>query len=350
MKHSLRIAAFLPRSRANGPGLRSVLWLQGCPLRCAGCFNPDFLAFDGGREVAAAEVAGWMLAETDCEGVSFSGGEPFAQAEGLAEVAEGVRAVGKGVLIFTGFTAATLRASRNSGVQRLLAAADLLVAGPYRQELAQSHALLGSSNQELVFVSERYRGVELGLRRAEFRVGLDGAVTVTGFPGAPCPPPLPSPTEGEGVDALALGAARAARCLWGATSLPPLRGKARMGGASPMNTRLSGRARELRKAMTDAERRLWGRLRNEQLGARFRRQAPIGPYIADFVCFAQRLVIECDGGQHAEPVQAAHDGERTAFLEDAGFRVLRFWNNEVLGNLDGVVERITQVLAGGRSA
>ncbi len=110
---------------------------------------------------------------------------------------------------------------------------------------------------------------------------------------------------------------------------------------------LSGRARELRKAMTDAERRLWGRLRNEQLGARFRRQAPIGPYIVDFACFAQRLVIECDGGQHAEAEQAAHDRERTAFLQGAGFRVLRFWNNEILGNLEGVVERIMESLAEG---
>lgn len=210
MKRLLRIAAYLPRSHANGPGLRSVLWVQGCPLRCAGCFNPDFLSFVGGREVSPAEVADWMLGEVETEGVSFSGGEPFAQAEGLAEVAERLRAAGKGVLIFTGFDAATLRASLNPGVQRLLATSDLLVAGPYRQELAQSHALLASSNQELVFVSERYRGVELGRRRVEFRVGVDGAVTVTGFPGACCPSPPhlnPPPRRGEGVDALVEGEA-----------------------------------------------------------------------------------------------------------------------------------------------
>lgn len=192
MKRSLCIAAFLPRSRANGPGLRSVLWVQGCPLRCAGCFNPDFVPFVGGREAAPAEIAAWMLAEPETEGVSFSGGEPFAQAAALAEVAEAVRAAGKGVLIFTGFEAATLRASRHPGIRRLLAASDLLVAGPYRQELAQRHALLVSSNQELVLVSERYRGVELGMRRVEFRVGVGGDVTLTGFP----PPPQPSPTEG----------------------------------------------------------------------------------------------------------------------------------------------------------
>ncbi|MDP2701652.1 MAG: 4Fe-4S single cluster domain-containing protein, partial [Candidatus Rokubacteria bacterium] len=109
----LHIAAYLPRSRANGPELRSVLWVQGCPFRCAGCFNPDFLLFAGGREVATRDVADWMLAESETEGVSFSGGEPFAQAGALAEVAESVRAAGKGVLVFSGYDAIELRSSRN---------------------------------------------------------------------------------------------------------------------------------------------------------------------------------------------------------------------------------------------
>lgn len=180
-KH-VQVAAYLPRSRANGPGLRSVLWVQGCPFRCAGCFNPGFLPFEGGREVATTEVAQWMLAEQDTEGVSFSGGEPFAHAAALARVAEQARAAGKGVLVFTGFDPTVLRASRNAGIQRLLAAADLLVAGLYRGDLAQQHALLASSNQAMVFLSERYRGVELGARRTEYRIGVDGALTVTGFP------------------------------------------------------------------------------------------------------------------------------------------------------------------------
>lgn len=104
------------------------------------------------------------------------------------------------------------------------------------------------------------------------------------------------------------------------------------------------RARQLRKAMTDAERRLWQGLRERQTGARFRRQAPIGPYIVDFVAFDHRLVIELDGGQHAEPGQAAYDRQRTAFLEGQGLRVLRFWNNEVLTNTAGVLERIGAAL------
>ena len=182
----LHIAAYLPRSRANGPELRSVLWVQGCPFRCAGCFNPDFLPFAGGREVAPRDVADWMLTESETEGVTFSGGEPFAQAGALADVAERVRAAGKGVLVFTGYDAIELRSSRNPGFRRLLQAADLLVAGRYRSEMPGRHPLLASANQELVLLTERYRGADFGgRRRTEFRIAASGAITVSGFPDAP---------------------------------------------------------------------------------------------------------------------------------------------------------------------
>lgn len=92
---------------------------------------------------------------------------------------------------------------------------------------------------------------------------------------------------------------------------------------------------ELRHDLTPAERKLWTHLRNDQLGVNFRRQHAIGPYIADFCCFEQKLIIELDGGHHLE--QAACHAERTAFLESQGYRVLRFWNQEVLTNLDGVI-------------
>jgi len=110
-----------------------------------------------------------------------------------------------------------------------------------------------------------------------------------------------------------------------------------------MSGRLTDRARALRKAPTEAERRLWSRLRRGQLdGCRFRRQAPIGRYIVDFVCFERRLVVEIDGGQHA--LRARADGARTAWLESQGFTVVRFWNHEVLGNTDGVVEALCVAL------
>ena len=103
------------------------------------------------------------------------------------------------------------------------------------------------------------------------------------------------------------------------------------------------KAKRLRREMTDAERKLWSILRNSQIeGAKFRRQQPIGPFIADFVCQERRLIVEADGGQHAE---SASDARRTAFLEGSGYRVMRFWNNDIFGNLDGVMRLIAAAVA-----
>ncbi|MDP9423559.1 MAG: endonuclease domain-containing protein [Pseudomonadota bacterium] len=104
------------------------------------------------------------------------------------------------------------------------------------------------------------------------------------------------------------------------------------------------RSRDLRNNATDAERKLWNALRSRQInGVRFNRQVPIGPFICDFVARGPKLVIEVDGGQHA--IAAAADARRTRFLEDRGYRVIRFWNNEVLDNIEGVVEAILLALA-----
>ena len=102
-------------------------------------------------------------------------------------------------------------------------------------------------------------------------------------------------------------------------------------------------ARRLRRNGTDAERALWRYLRNRTAsGAKIRRQQPIGPYIVDFVCFEARLIIEIDGGQHA--VQADQDAIRTAYLKRHKFRVIRFWNNDVLTNPHGVFATIERAL------
>ena len=102
-------------------------------------------------------------------------------------------------------------------------------------------------------------------------------------------------------------------------------------------------AQRLRKNRTKAEIRLWLRLRRRQLnGSRFRQQVPLGPYVVDFLCVKSRLVVEVDGGQHAENSEA--DEVRTAWLQSRDFRVIRFWNNEVLENLDGVLQVIFREL------
>src|SRR3979411_468022 len=106
-------------------------------------------------------------------------------------------------------------------------------------------------------------------------------------------------------------------------------------------------ARHLRLIQTEVEKRLWYRLRNRQIdGAKFRRQAQVGCYNVVFACFEQRLLIELDGGQHASVTE--RDRQRTQWLNSQGYSILRFWNNDVIENMDGVLERIAEELKGGQ--
>jgi len=97
-------------------------------------------------------------------------------------------------------------------------------------------------------------------------------------------------------------------------------------------------ARKLRKELTPAERKLWAIIRNDQLGVNFRRQHAIGNYIPDFMCLKKKLIIELDGSQHLD--QTEYDSERTKFLEAQGYRVIRFWNNDVLNDINGIIRSI----------
>ncbi len=115
--------------------------------------------------------------------------------------------------------------------------------------------------------------------------------------------------------------------------------------ARNVTTASVSRARQLRKQSTDAEKILWRHIRSRQLaGYKFRRQAPIGKYIDDFLCYEQKLVIEIDGGQHQ--IRSKSDSERTNWLEAQGFRVVRFWNNQVLAETEAVLEAILREMQG----
>ncbi|MGJ7538073.1 MULTISPECIES: endonuclease domain-containing protein [unclassified Variovorax] len=115
------------------------------------------------------------------------------------------------------------------------------------------------------------------------------------------------------------------------------------GPLSRLRERARVRARSLRTTPTHAEALLWNHLRDRRMADhKFRRQRPIGPYFADFACLEAKLVVELDGGQHVEA--AAYDENRTRFIEAQGYRVLRFWNHEVLTQTDAVRERILQAL------
>ncbi len=126
--------------------------------------------------------------------------------------------------------------------------------------------------------------------------------------------------------------------------LPPLRGEGEDGGDMNGNDSTVN-ARRMRNHLTDAEKKLWRYLRLKNIdGNKFRRQQPIGKYIVDFVSLEKKLIVEVDGGQHGE--QITYDNERTAWLESEGYRVLRFWNNEVLEDTEVVLEVIVRALEG----
>ncbi len=114
-----------------------------------------------------------------------------------------------------------------------------------------------------------------------------------------------------------------------------------------MNFENINRARELRKNSTQQEQKLWKLLRKRQLKAyKFRRQYPIGEYIVDFICREKQLIIEIDGGQHNTETNIAYDNKRTKFLESKGYKVIRFWNNDVDNNIEGVYITILNALVG----
>lgn len=108
------------------------------------------------------------------------------------------------------------------------------------------------------------------------------------------------------------------------------------------NPKTRTRAIELRKESTPAERKLWAVIRNDQLGVNFRRQHAIGNYIPDFVCIEKKLILELDGSQHLEQVE--HDNQRTKYFESLGYRVIRFWNNAIMKDMNGVITSILHAL------
>lgn len=188
---SLFLHNFVPRSRANGPGERAVVWVQGCPRRCPGCWNPDSLAFDQRNPTPVEEIVEKICAVHRLDGVTFSGGEPFSQAAPLAELARELRLrLGESftVICFSGYTLEQIRSGAGKHPERadLLQEIDLLVDGAYVESLRSiGEPLRGSSNQKLHFLSGRIRPDEINPSTAEFTLGADGVVTQTGYPDTP---------------------------------------------------------------------------------------------------------------------------------------------------------------------
>ncbi|MBD7996743.1 radical SAM protein [Arthrobacter sp. Sa2CUA1] len=226
----LRYARFLPATEAEGPGKRAALWLQGCSIRCPGCFNPHLWSSRGGKEAETARQAQLFVEQAlqaGAEGVTLLGGEPFEQAA-AAVVASAFQQAGLGVMTFTGYTYPDLQrwAQDRPDISALLEATDLLADGPYLADRPERiRPWIGSTNQGLRALTGRYRGripgadhnpaasqalPGDGVDRLEIRVAPDGTVAVNGWAetaalehlldglNRPVPARKPSPTVPSG--------------------------------------------------------------------------------------------------------------------------------------------------------
>jgi anaerobic ribonucleoside-triphosphate reductase activating protein len=186
----LNVASRLTCTEAEGPGRRAALWVQGCNKRCRGCCNPSYLQLVERELVSASSVLEWLENAHhahDLEGVTFLGGEPMLQAQGLTVVARGAQSLGLSVMVFSGYTKIELDVLQLPGVDQLLRYTDVLVDGPYEASLPDhNRRWAGSTNQTFHYLTARYDAriesdgeVE---RVLEVHLRTDGSVFVNGWP------------------------------------------------------------------------------------------------------------------------------------------------------------------------
>jgi anaerobic ribonucleoside-triphosphate reductase activating protein len=178
----LRIHEFLPRSRVNGPGMRAVVWVQGCSLGCPGCFNTRTHPFDQGRLVSVDELFHLLLAlRGEIEGLTISGGEPLQQCQPLLALLRRVRRESSlSVLLFSGF--AWIEIQQMPEAAELLGCVDVLIAGRYEAAQHLARGLRGSANKTLHFLTNRYTEDDLqALPAAEVVITPTGEVMVSGI-------------------------------------------------------------------------------------------------------------------------------------------------------------------------
>lgn len=171
----MRVHAVEPRSRANGPGSRFVIWFQGCTLGCPGCFNPLTHAPEGPETSIESLVE--QLAASDAEGLSLSGGEPMQQPAAALALLKAARALGKSTLMFSGYTIDEIRGIDASVLEHL----DVLIDGRYVSTERHATGLRGSSNQRIHLLTDRYSLADVEATPvAEIRIGPTGELSLTG--------------------------------------------------------------------------------------------------------------------------------------------------------------------------
>lgn len=181
----INVARWLPRSSVNGPGERFVLWVQGCPLQCPGCWNPDTWSFAANQLMSVSEAYSLIGESGPIDGVTFTGGEPFAQAKSLAILAKRLKHDDISLMAFTGFELDELVDTER---RQLLEMLDIVVTGRFKRAArVEGLTWRGSSNQEVHLLTSRHRaiqGQDAQEQRAEVVISESGSTILTGFP---CP-------------------------------------------------------------------------------------------------------------------------------------------------------------------
>ncbi len=183
---AVNVAHIVERCAVLGPGIRFVVWTQGCPLRCPGCHNPQFQPFEDREWMSLESLTDRILRTRHIEGMTLVGGEPFAQSLALAALTQRVRMAGRSTMAYSGFTLEQLQSGFVPNAQELLSELDLLVDGPYLSGRSSDRLWRGSDNQRLICLSDRYRRqAALWDLRAdqqfELRVSPSGKVEVLGI-------------------------------------------------------------------------------------------------------------------------------------------------------------------------
>ncbi len=184
---TMQIAQVVPCTEAEGPGKRFAVWFQGCPLRCPGCCNPEFLPFKGGQTKTVREMVEWIgrtREESAIEGITLLGGEPFAHASAGVALAQAARERNLTVMAFTGFTLEELQSRPESDIAELIGLTDILVDGPYdRNTPDHSRRWIGSTNQRIHFLTPRYSLDEQWCEKNTLEIRMvGGEISVNGFP------------------------------------------------------------------------------------------------------------------------------------------------------------------------
>ncbi|NLD61292.1 radical SAM protein [Candidatus Sumerlaeota bacterium] len=182
----LRVHQYLPRTEAEGPGVRACVWVQGCSIHCKGCFMQEAWDPNAGKEYDVEELANDILAQKDIEGLTILGGEPFDQAHAVGLLASIMHVHGLSVMTFTGYKVEELWMKNDTDVNALLNATDLLVDSPFILELeSNDRPWVGSSNQRFHFLSSRYIDLKDSLHtiknKIEVRIDKNGQYKINGM-------------------------------------------------------------------------------------------------------------------------------------------------------------------------